>query len=773
MNRWMARHWQPIIISAHLLIALLFSALVPPWEAYDETGHFANVRTILSTGNLPDAATQGRSTFDQAHQPPAYYLLAAAIAGWVKADDGVEPAPNYFAFDGTNRHGVRLFLRQAGESLPWRGTVLMIHLARLASVLLSTLMVLVATQIARALFTPPAQRLLASSLVAFQPQALFMGSIVNNDVLVNLTAALVIWLLLRCAATPRALSFVMLGAAVGLSIVAKRTGLSVAFAACACVLALALFQRWRFGVALARLATMAVAGVVVSAPLFASNYQRFRTLLPDRAPVEKIIVNPLLVVPGISTALQDGWIGNMLWNAFETFWGAFGWGNLKFPPLVYAAIAAVCACALVGLLLKGWRHALAERGASATKTALGTHTPEVSAPLLLIAFSLAVAVLPAYRAFAYQDRDLLAGRYLLPALPALACLIVLGFDSVIKRLNWFAGLVSASACVLSIATPLLLLQPAYAPRLIANNQGSPISTILNFDNRLSLIALNAEPIAMRDIVLNRNLNFARVHATWRVTGLFTENMALGASVLGRNNEVLGTSNNFFQGGNYPSKNWRIGDEFEDDYLVELQKTDAQLPALGRVSLAVFEPIAGAAASDGKPQVAIAAGKALDSRDTNGVPVAPIVGRFRVPDYVRETPAPGAATARSFGGIGLADALVYSSATTGVSQSGKPIAIRLTYGVLKPGNPEATAFVHALDANGKLIAQDDHAPVPGYPTDFWQAGESQTATFVITPPAAFQGRLTLVTGLYQPGIFERLPTGTANNVHILQELQINP
>ncbi|MCS6773939.1 MAG: hypothetical protein NZ693_07500, partial [Thermoflexales bacterium] len=124
------------IVLAHLALALLYGAMTPPWEAHDETGHFAYVNHLVATASLPDVRAERQVLFDQMHQPPLYYVLTAALTFWVDRSDNIQPIPNPFAFDGTNRRGVRLMLRQANEDFPWRGTVLALHAARVVSALL-------------------------------------------------------------------------------------------------------------------------------------------------------------------------------------------------------------------------------------------------------------------------------------------------------------------------------------------------------------------------------------------------------------------------------------------------------------------------------------------------------------------------------------------------------------------------------------------------------------------------------------------------------------
>jgi 4-amino-4-deoxy-L-arabinose transferase-like glycosyltransferase len=75
----------------------------------------------------------------------------------------------------------------------------------------------------------------------------------------------------------------------------------------------------------------------------------------------------------------------------------------------------------------------------------------------------------------------------------------------------------------------------------------------------------------------------------------------------------------------------------------------------------------------------------------------------------------------------------------------------------------TVFVHLLDANGKLISQQDNQPQNGmYPTSFWDAGEQvQDEYALMVDPGALAGDYTLAVGMYTLQTLQRLPvTDTA-------------
>ena len=176
MIEMQAARWQRMIVLAHLLLAVLYGAVIPPYEAHDETGHFAYIHYIVAIGQLPGRDESAATFLDQSHQPPIYYLVTSALTFWAGHDSYSPPERNVFAFDGSNRRGARILLRDSGETFPWRGAILGLHMARWVSALLSALMLVLIARSATLLFPDrPAAAMLATAIAAFNPQVIFHG----------------------------------------------------------------------------------------------------------------------------------------------------------------------------------------------------------------------------------------------------------------------------------------------------------------------------------------------------------------------------------------------------------------------------------------------------------------------------------------------------------------------------------------------------------------------------------------------------------------------
>ncbi|MCS7088513.1 MAG: glycosyltransferase family 39 protein [Thermoflexales bacterium] len=745
-----AQRW---IVLAHFGLALVYGFFTPPWEAHDETGHYAYVREVLRTRALPNALGAEKALFDQSHQPPLYYLLAAALTAWTPEDDA-QPQPNPFAFDGTNRRGVRLMLRQQGEAFPWRGTFLALHATRVVSALLTAATVWSVGAAANGLFgSGSVAALLATALAAFNPQVLFMGAMVNNDAMVALVGALVLGVVVRLTIQPAQRRWALaLGVGVGLGLLTKNNAFALVGFATLALLLVGWWQQWHWRALALRLALMLGAAGLTSAPWFVTNWLRYGRLLVDRNPSNPIILAPTSVIgEGVATSIRDAWLPQLFANTFRTFWGKFGWGNVGFPDWSYDLLAVM---SVVGVLGCMWGAARADRGLRVRL-------------MLLVLLCASVMVLPLYRALFFQDPGLMPGRYLMPALGGFVGLLGFGLSQVLvgaaeminrraqrlgqpwRLLNaWrvavgFVRLLALGALLM----PAVWVWPRYAPRFVQRAAATPL---LTFGDVVQVLETEAHTLFLPDREGMRH--YARVRVVWRPLRPVNEPLAFAVSVLGREQEVLGTLTTYPSGGNYPASNWQGGEAFEDVYDVLLEKPCARLPAEGRVHLSVITLDRGA---DG---LQVRAQSSLPAYDPQGRAVTPILGRFRIgtsPPMAIFWQPPLA----TFEGIWLRDVSVDRDAE-------RVLRVWLTYEMVYPSGKRGTAFVHALDAEGNVVAQDDHEPLNGdYPTDLWQPGECVRELFVLNLPNKVRGALRLVTGFYDPS-GARFRTGTPDDlVHI--------
>lgn len=751
MSTTQLTRWQRFIVLAHVALAVLFGVVVPPWEAHDETGHFAYINQLVTDHTLPDARSDQKVFLDQSHQPPLYYFVVTGLTFWIDRSDQLTPQTNLFAFDGTNRRGTRILLRSRGEDFPWTGTILALHAARIVSALLSGLMILLIAKTTRLLFKEhPSAALLATAIAAFNPQVLFMAGMVNNDVMVSLAGAALIYLivsLMRSDDTSPALPTLgrcaLVGVALALGLWSKNsalilipfTGLAITF--------LAWRERWPLKDFFLRGIATGLATGIIAFPFYLSNYLRYGQVLVDRAAENKVFEAPGVIGAGLAVSLRDRWLPQVFVNAFNTFWGTFGWGNVQMPTAIYTIIAVLSAIGVLGAIF-GLR-----RASRPVRTGL----------VLMAMLGIAMLLLPGYRAIYYQDPSLLPGRYLMPALTAYAGILGFGWAK-IGNLKSKIPVILLAAFALWV--PLAYIAPAYALPHITRT-GSDIPALLTFEDVAQVIAVDASTTYLNDREGARQ--YAHVRLTWRALKQTDTPYAFGISILGRDTEVLGNLNVQPARGNYPSTNWNPGDTFDDDYYILLQKPCASLPTLGRVSVSVYEyqQVSGANA------VGISVTHQLQANDGEGRATSPIIGRFKI-----EAPANPIATSWE-PPLGMLDniALRYVNMPASIVP-GATLTINLTYETWQGGNPQGVGFVHLFDSRGQRVAQDDHIPLHGnYPTDLWAAGECVNDQFVLQVPITATGTLSVVTGFYSPVDGQRFNTGTQDDLLPIGSLQVTP
>ncbi|MGO9490141.1 MAG: DUF2142 domain-containing protein [Solirubrobacteraceae bacterium] len=440
-----------------------WALITPPFQTPDEPDHFAYVQYVAETGHAASPTPSARPPYST---DQALGLEGAHSYGVISSPEGLPPwLPLYQSLwehaRATQPHprnnGGGFTLGAAGHAPPYyltaaagyelvRGESVFSQLTvvRLVSALLAAIVAACAYGIVRELL--PRWRTAAIGaglLVAFQPMFSFIGGAANNDNGVNATAAISLYLLIR--ALRRGLSWQIglgLGLALGLTPLMKETGYELYPVAVVGVIALL----WRYR---RRLKPGPWAALVGS---FVFVQGGWRLLRPVFYPAEKGIGGggggAISAASAVSTAEHMplrfleylwelflprlGFMGELFppgWPFFQVYiergWGAFGWYILLFPRWVFLIIlATMAAVAVLGLRAAWrWRAKLPSRGWELLL-------------ILLVPLCVLVAVEAAF--FAPDGgRTVVAeqGRYIFPAIGALATLAVLGTFGLGRRLH--------------------------------------------------------------------------------------------------------------------------------------------------------------------------------------------------------------------------------------------------------------------------------------------------------------------------------------------------
>ncbi len=148
---------------------------------------------------------------------------------------------------------------------------------------------------------------------------------------------------------------------------------------------------------------------------------------------------------------------------------------------------------------------------------------------------------------------------------------------------------------------------------------------------------------------------------------------------------------------------------------------------------------------------------------NGEPVGGenlrIVGLFYLPEVTPERPVPESEGAWQ---LGDAIALIGYDVVERVSP-GETLRVTLYWHVQAAVPGDYKVFIHLLDANGKIVAQEDSQPVGWtYPTAQWKPGEYiRDEHMVVLDEAIPRGDYALFVGMYDAGTLVRLEVRDAD------------
>ncbi|HEY7927587.1 MAG TPA: glycosyltransferase family 39 protein [Candidatus Dormibacteraeota bacterium] len=407
-----------VVLAASAVTLLAWSVVVPAWESADEPTHWEYANYIHDRGALPPYHVLPLA----AYEPPLYYALISPLAV-----DGLRIQQ---AIGGT---GVRAVIAPANDLVDNAA----LHLARLATVLISLVTVLFVYLAAREATGRRTTGVLAAVLVGLWPEFAFRGMTVSPDALVAMAGAIATYLIVR--GVRRGFSTrlsVLAGLVIGVAILSKLTGPALlAGAGVAILIERGTGIRQRLG----RLAPLLLAPAMI-APWLLYNQLNYG------APYAKIgatlvAAGPVHVHSLLSAYFLVSFPGRLILSSI----GLFGWSNIPLPPLLDAAYGLVLAAALVGL------YATLRRDSASR--------PLVAAMLSIVAASVAGAVVVN---LTYEQP---VGRYLFPAVGAMGVLGAMGLEHLPRWREHERGatkVLFAVMCTLQVIILATVVYPAYA-----------------------------------------------------------------------------------------------------------------------------------------------------------------------------------------------------------------------------------------------------------------------------------------------------------------------
>ncbi len=762
-----------ILIVVFLTLGGLYSIVTPIFEAGDEVWHYPFVQYVASGHGLPvqDAARQDPWE-QEGGQPTLYYALSAAATSWIDTRD----MPDRLWRNPYAKIGIplafgnkNLIVHTHAEDFPWHNTALAVHLIRFLSLVLSACTVTLTYLLAKEL--PPLRKggaggvaLFAAALVAFNPMFLFISASVNNDSLASALAALALLLIVRRvtrgANTRRLL---ILGVVCGLGALAKVSDLGLIPLALL-VLAWLAWRQMRIAVGanplLKIVSTFLVSALLIVIPAFLlAGWWYVRNYLLYGDP---LAFNVWLQIAGgrpTPVTLLD------LLNEFQgfriSFWGNFGGVNLIAPEWVYGVLDLVTLAALLGLALAAWQRRL--------PTAL-----VIPALWLGIVF----AGLIRWTLLTYASQ----GRLIFPAISSVGVLLAFGLSNLgleglqvrkprglprpqgpfgaagsvgLERFNLptFQPLNLLTAFFLfafALAAPFLIIAPAYAlPERLNADAPAPNPVHVTYE------AVSTQP-ELVGYEVGRSVRAGEelpVTLYWRTRTEVEQDLYVYIHLYDASGKPVGQWEALPGNGLYPTRLWQPREMIVDRYRVPVT-TDTLGPQVGRVEVGLTP---------------VGSTIPLPARDPNGATIVPSIARFKI-----EAPSSNL-TARPalFKFDEVLDAVnVHFSGARGGRQfeldpsdpshfplfGGDVLRVDLALRAATAPAEDYTIFVHLVDPQGHIAAQQDSQPEAGaYPTSFWDAGEQVTSQFDLkVPDGAPTGDYQIEIGLYRSRDDARLP-----------------
>lgn len=742
-----------LILGLNLLLSLAYGVVNPLFEAPDEHHHYFTAQWIADHGRLPSVPQPARERFfipqhdsdwlgQEAAQPPLYYLLSSLIiAPFDTADARAQTIHNPFVRlgDPAVRVNVNAFAH-GHEGWPWRGHVLAAHLLRALSAVMGTVTVWLVYKSGRLLWPNHPQRaLLAAGTIAFLPQFTFQFSAISNDTLVTLLATWVLYQLLQMTLSDQLQAtwwrWLLLGIAIGLTILTKNQGLLLLLFAIAFVVS----KRVRYQLLNIKEPTnkfsslsllpyplsFALPAVLLAMPLWWRNKQLYNDLNA---------VNQFVLIAG-------GDRGFTLWQALSewpsiwySFFANFGWFNVIPPVGVYWVWLVVVGMAIAGMtlsLVQKIGGAEAQRGGvDSSHYLLKTIRFLTSTPVLLLGWFL--LVFAALMAFNMRTPSA-QGRLLFPVLLPIGLALGYGLERFTFHVSHFTArfpfiLYTLSFTLLTLTNVYCLfyvIRPVYQlPQRVDEIPESAVMYNTPLGDGLTLVAAeiktpHTKPAQYIDLTLY-----------WRKDNHVETRPELVIELFGRNQHLVGKLHSWHGRGLYPADLWPVGAILAEQTAVWIDPENAEgnvnkFPSLARVNIKLANQEV--------------------TQDIGTVEVEP----YRYSNLQEEIDAK----------LGEQIELYHVYLDTTEAGPGDLLTVRPVWQVRGDIHENYATFVQLGEQGMPPVAQGDGIPLGSmYPTLYWKNGQQLWDEYQLVIPTDLpSGSYPLYVGLYRPEPpYERLP-----------------
>ncbi len=716
-----------LILVIYLVITGAYSIINPLFEAPDEHWHFFTAEYIAQNGRLPYVAEPYDEWLSQeAAQPPLYYIIGGLLIRPINTANAREQVwLNPFAQIGyaaalTN---INLAVHTPAEAWPWQGYALAAHLLRGFSTLLGLGTLLFIYGTARLCWPDSPQRaLLAVSLAAFLPQFNFVHASITNDTLITFLAAAAIWQIVRLWQQPITFyRLLWLGITIGLAILSKNAGVLLLAYGLGVLVLVAIRER-RFRLLFSTVPVVLLPAIFIGGWLWWRNWQLYG---------DPTAANQFVRLAGGDRNYSVWQVLSETPSLWLSFFGVFGWFNLRAPNWVYWIWNGVAGTAVLGTILSLFPHHSQPVRPNSWQTIL--KHPRFLAFLLAGWVGLVYAGLVAFM----MRTPAAQGRLLFPAIVPL----MLGLAWGISQLGqWITAVIPLFAFTTTFYCLLFTIRPAYTPPPLYTelpNYATPLQ--IQMEHGLTLVGIHVEtPEAQPGEPIWLTLY-------WQADRPITRPPEFVLDILGRGQEPIAHLHSYHGRGLYPANLWPTGKIVADRFAVRIDPF-AQAPVMGRFFVRLVD----------SPQA---------------VPIGEI--------KITPTQWPKMSSDEVLVQIGDGATLTAVFLDTYKAQPGDTVHVYAMWQITANISQDYTTLIHLGPANQAPIVTGDSPPLQGdYPTHLWAAGEIIEDEYTLQLPDDIEnGRYPVWIGMYDPNSLTRLPLFVQgerqpNDVYLVGWLEIN-
>jgi 4-amino-4-deoxy-L-arabinose transferase-like glycosyltransferase len=214
------------VLALYCWLAFCYSSTIPFAEAPDEWDHFQYSQFVADHGRLPATPAERIQAGRRSDWPPLYHLFLGSLTRWIEID-----SPPYlkFRWDKPERRLADtlaadfIIIPTADQRSPYLGVMLAWQLRRWLSIVLSCGTIIVCFLALRTIFPDdPILPVYGAAMAAFIPRFLLISSVLNDDNMLGLLAALFLLLLIKLTKDGDSLwLYAGAGLLAGLAIMAK------------------------------------------------------------------------------------------------------------------------------------------------------------------------------------------------------------------------------------------------------------------------------------------------------------------------------------------------------------------------------------------------------------------------------------------------------------------------------------------------------------------------------------------------------------------------